>query len=367
MRLQYRLRVPVELDVAVDLNGFTVLLGRSGSGKTSLLKAIAGLLPAQGEPWGNLLPQLRPVGYLPQGNALFPHLRVWQNVAFPLDDGRRVRRTKAIELLDAFDVGHLADRWPVQISGGQKQRVALARALARRPQLLLLDEPTSALDMATREEVIEELIAGIRRTGIPALVASHDPYLAAIADHVGLLDCGRVIQEGDPDHVFSRPVNITAARLLGMRNVFVANVLSQEAMLADLDCGGVRLKMRASETLHAGERITIAISAEAVAISADGDDAAQAMTVIRRRPEGFGSRVWLRGGSTEIIEALLPLTAVETERGDILSVRIAPEGIYLLSRDADMTAGSGGSAGARCDRSLPAAAPTHRLEPSHVP
>lgn len=336
MRLHYRLLEPVALDITVEMTGFTVLLGRSGSGKTSLLKAIAGLLSAQGEPWGKLPPQQRPIGYLPQGNALFPHLRVWQNVAFPLDGTRRTRRAQAIELLDAFGVGQLADRWPIQISGGQKQRVALARALARRPKLLLLDEPTSALDMATREEVVEELIDGVRCTGIPALAVSHDPHLAAVADHVGLLDAGHVIQEGTPEGVFSRPVNTMAARLLGMRNVFTATVISCDEVMADLVCGGLKLKMQTSEPLCEGERVTIAVAPNAVTVARDGDDVAQVMTVIRWRRDGFGARIWLRGESAGTIEGLLPLTDSGPERGDLIPVCIAPDGVHLLSRNTDL-------------------------------
>ena len=321
------------LNVMVELTGFTVLLGRSGSGKTSLLKAIAGLLSAQGEPWGDQPPQHRPVGYLPQGNALFPHLRVWQNVAFPLDAAWHSQRQQAIDLLDTFGVRHLADRWPTQISGGQKQRVALARALARRPQLLLLDEPTSSLDMTTRDEVVEELIDGIRRMGIPALAASHDPNLAAAADHVGLLDDGRVIQEGPPDQVFSRPINVAAARLLGMRNVFSATVLSQDGARTDLDCGGLTLKMNASERLCAGEHVTIAIPAEAVVAAQDKRDVTHVMRVVRWRRDGTGSRVWLKGGLSETIEAMLPLSATGPRRGDLMPVYIAPEAVCLLSQN----------------------------------
>lgn len=352
-RLHYRLRDPVALNVGVELTGFTLLLGRSGSGKTSLLKAIAGLLLAQGEPWGNLLPQHRPVGYLPQGNALFPHLRVWQNVAFSIDGTRRARWRRAKELLDTFGIGHLANRWPVQISGGQQQRVALARALARRPKLLLLDEPTSALDLATREEVVEELIDGIRCMGIPALVASHDPHLATAADHVGLLEGGRVIQEGPPDRVFSRPVNVAAARLLGMRNVFAATVLSQNGPQADLDCGGLSLKMNTPETLSAGEHVTVAILPGAVTVAADNHEVMHRMTVVRWRREGVCSRVWLKGRSTEIIEALLSFSAAGPERGDLIPVRIATDGVCLLSRNTGLPTTCQGDAGRIHHRALP--------------
>src|SRR5467141_3063409 len=104
MRIDYRVEHPVRLQANFDVDGFTVLLGQSGEGKTTLLRAIAGLLPAQGEPFGGLLPQRRAVGYLPQGYALFPHLRAWENVAFALPRGPQ-RRTQALELLARVRLG----------------------------------------------------------------------------------------------------------------------------------------------------------------------------------------------------------------------------------------------------------------------
>ena len=217
MRIDYRIEQPVRLHARFDVEGFTVLLGASGEGKSLLLRAIAGLLPAHGEPFGGLPPQRRAVGYLPQGHALFPHLRAWENVAFALRGPRR--REQAMAWLQRVDMAGLAERWPASLSGGQQQRVALARALARRPRLLLLDEPTSALDPATRDDVLAELIAEVHEAGIPALAVSHDPALAAIADRLVLMHGRRIVQVGTPAQVHAQPVIGAAARLLGLRNV----------------------------------------------------------------------------------------------------------------------------------------------------
>src|SRR5487761_1957474 len=134
MKISARLQRPLVLDVDFTVEGFTVLLGRSGVGKTTLLKALAGLVPAQCAPFGRLAPGQRPVGYLPQGFALFPHLACWRNVAYGLEKG--AGRREAVALLARFGMADFADRMPHTLSGGEQQRVALARALAHKPQLL---------------------------------------------------------------------------------------------------------------------------------------------------------------------------------------------------------------------------------------
>jgi len=217
MKIHCRMTDPIHLDVRLEVQGFTVLLGASGEGKSVLLRAIAGLLPAAVEPFGSLPAQQRALGYLPQGYGLFPHLSAWRNVAFALRGSDRHRR--AMHWLARVHMHDYAARRPGQLSGGQQQRVALARALARQPRLLLLDEPTSALDPATRENVIAELIAEVHQAGIPALAASHDPALAAVADRLVVMHGRRVVQSGQPSQVLSDPASGAVARLLGYRNV----------------------------------------------------------------------------------------------------------------------------------------------------
>ncbi|WP_168648714.1 ABC transporter ATP-binding protein [Dyella sp. SG609] len=217
MRIDYRIEQPVALHASFEVAGFTVLLGASGEGKTLLLSAIAGLIAARGKPFDGLPPQQRAVGYLPQGHALFPHLRAWENVAFSLRGAQR--RAQALQWLERVGMADLAERWPASLSGGQQQRVALARALARKPSLLLLDEPTSALDPVTRDEVLAELIAEVHEAGIPALAVSHDPALAAVADRLVLMHGRRIVQIGTPEEVHAQPASGAVARLLGLRNV----------------------------------------------------------------------------------------------------------------------------------------------------
>ncbi len=214
--IDYHLKSPIQLDVRFEIRGFTALLGRSGAGKTSLLKALAGLLPATGSPWTNLPPESRPIGYLPQGAALFPHLTVLENAAFARRGPSRLDAAQA--LLDDLGIGHLSARSAAKLSGGEAQRAALARALGRAPELLLLDEPSAALDASTRDSILTQLMDIIESREIPALAATHDYAIAARACWVVLLSEGHVIQQGTPSNLFTNPATIEAAKLLGYQN-----------------------------------------------------------------------------------------------------------------------------------------------------
>jgi molybdate transport system ATP-binding protein len=234
LRAEARTRLgDVALDVALEVapGACLALAGPSGAGKTSVLRVVAGLLrPAHGlvvcggRTWldtarrVDVPPEARRCGYLFQEHALFPHLRAWQNVAYPLrrELGRRERRARAHELLERFGLGARADARPATLSGGERQRVALARALARRPEALLLDEPLSALDARTRAAAARELAAVLRESRVPALLVTHDFAEAAeLGDRVGVLDAGRVVQLGTASELAARPVSAFVADFTG--------------------------------------------------------------------------------------------------------------------------------------------------------
>jgi ABC-type Fe3+/spermidine/putrescine transport system ATPase subunit len=231
--IDYHLTAPITLDVHFEIRGFTALLGRSGAGKTSLLKALAGLLPATGSPWAGLAPEARPVGYMPQGAAIFPHLSVLENAAFSLRGPNRLKTAQA--LLDDLGIGHLAGRGGERLSGGEAQRVALARALARGPELLLLDEPSAALDSTTRDAVLTQLIETIGGRKIPALAATHDFALAGLAEWVVLLSEQKIIQQGTARDLFNNPKTIAAAKLLGYQNFFVRDGQTHTIRAEDIE------------------------------------------------------------------------------------------------------------------------------------
>jgi molybdate transport system ATP-binding protein len=203
-----------ELRVALDVGAETVaVVGPSGAGKSTLLRAIAGLVPSRGRvevdgrDWSALAPERRSVGFVFQDYALFPHLSVRQNVAFggPPED-----------LLERLGIAQLADARPRELSGGERQRVAVARALARKPEVLLLDEPLAALDAHTRDTIRVELRATLRELGLPTIVVTHDFVdAAALADRVGVLVDGALVQIGRADELISTPVSAFVARFAG--------------------------------------------------------------------------------------------------------------------------------------------------------
>ena len=212
-------RVELELEVGAET---VALVGPSGAGKSTVLRAVAGLRrPDRGriavgervlfdaEAGIDLPPESRGVGLVFQEYALFPHMTVEKNVAY---GGRaRVR-----ELLERLRIDHLARARPAQLSGGERQRVGLARALARDPAILLLDEPVSALDAHTRAGVRVELQELLGDLGLPALLVTHDfEDAAALADRVGVIVDGRVLQMGSPGELVEAPANPFVASFTG--------------------------------------------------------------------------------------------------------------------------------------------------------
>ena len=212
-------RLSLALDVAAET---VAVVGPSGAGKTSVLRAIAGLLrPERGrvalgdETWldtearVDLPPERRRVGLVFQEYALFPHLTVRANVAFG-------GRDRVDELLERFGIAGLADARPGAISGGERQRVALARALARDPGVLLLDEPLSALDAHTRRRVRGELREVLGELGLPTLMVTHDfEDATSLADRVGVLVDGRLLQVGSPSELVASPADAFVAGFTG--------------------------------------------------------------------------------------------------------------------------------------------------------
>ena len=215
-----------------------VLLGGSGCGKTTLLRMIAGLaepgagkIIIDGEEVGGLAIEKRPVGFIFQRHALFPHMTVYDNIAV----GPRVRGLdenkikKSIEnLLEVTRLKGLRDNYPGQISGGESQRVAIARAVINRPKVLLLDEPLSSLDVNLRRSLREELVEMQKAFGITFLFVTHDREEAmSLADRIGIMENGNLLQSGPPEDLYDRPENLFTAKFLGDVNQLHGKINSQ--------------------------------------------------------------------------------------------------------------------------------------------
>ena len=259
-----------DVSLRVGRGRFMTLLGPSGSGKTTLLNVIAGFVPPDsgrllldGRPIEHLPPEKRGFGMVFQGYALFPHLTVSENVAFPL----RVRRTPRGEIgtrvaaaLDLVQLAPLAGRMPKQLSGGQQQRVALARALVFRPNLLLLDEPLSALDKNLRVSMQEELKALHARLGLTFVYVTHDQQEAlSLSDDVAILHHGRLVQVGAPTELYERPATRFVAGFLGRSNFFEGTVEREDATGFTYSSGGALFQQSGPAT---GRTATIALRPE---------------------------------------------------------------------------------------------------------
>jgi len=250
------------ISFTVDAGETVCLLGPSGSGKSTLLRIIAGLeSPESGQVLWNGIdlastpPHLRDFGLVFQDYALFPHLDVFDNVAFGLrmrmDSGsslpgsRRhtpsghlavgLQNERVMEVLDLVNLKGFEHRKVTDLSGGEQQRVALARALAPRPRLLMFDEPLGALDRTLKEDLLEELRGILHKTDVPAIYVTHDQEEAfAISDRILILHEGRIICEGSPEKIVASPCSAWTAKFLGLGNVIEGIVIDNKKIKTDL-------------------------------------------------------------------------------------------------------------------------------------
>ncbi len=300
------------LDIAAG--EFLTLLGESGSGKTTLLRLIAGFeQPTSGEIWmggerlDTLPPYRRRVNTVFQHYALFPHLRVNENVAY----GLRVQGVPKNEIAGRVDealrmvkMQEYASAHPARLSGGQQQRIALARALINRPQLLLLDEPLSALDANLRKQMQSELKSLQREIGITFLFVTHDQEEAmALSDRIALLRDGALEQVGSPREIYARPATAYTAKFIGQTNLLRAEVRAGAAT-----CGALRWPASGVE----GPAL-FSLRPEDIRLSEDGDCPAGAVTF------RAAIRQQIYGGSSEVLE-------VACGDGQALRVRILARG-----------------------------------------
>lgn len=228
------------VNLTVKRNEIFALLGSSGCGKSTLLRMLAGFeTPTSGQIWldgediTNVPPHKRPVNMMFQSYALFPHMTVENNVAFGLKQMKVPKaemHQRVYEALDLVQMVGYVRRKPSQLSGGQQQRVALARSLVRRPKLLLLDEPMSALDKQIRQKTQIELIDILDRVGVTCIMVTHDQDEAmTMADRIGVMTGGEIIQCGTPFDVYNFPNSRFVADFIGSSNIFSGTIVVDEA------------------------------------------------------------------------------------------------------------------------------------------
>jgi putative spermidine/putrescine transport system ATP-binding protein len=272
-------------DIEIEAGEFVTLLGPSGSGKTTLLMIIAGLVePDQGEVWidgqpaGHTPPYRRDIGMVFQSYALFPHLTVFENIAFPLRMRRRGEQDTARAVngvLEMVRLPAMGQRYPRELSGGQQQRVALARALVYRPSIILMDEPLGALDKKLREEMQLEIKELHTELGITVLYVTHDQEEAlAMSDRICLMNHGSIAQIGTPTELYFAPTSVFAANFLGDSNILAARVADPGPPMTATLAAGVLVRARSTDGVAKDEPVHLLVRPESLRLLADGEVAA---------------------------------------------------------------------------------------------
>ncbi len=335
----------------VEPGEYFVLLGPSGSGKTLLGECICGLcrigsgrIEIDGSDVTHLEPRYRGIGYLPQDYALFPHKTVRQNIGFGLQYGdlpHAARVERVDELIDQLDLARLAERLPGKLSGGEKQRVALARALAIRPRVLLLDEPVSALDEQTRDHLCRQLKLLQQETQTTTIHVCHNfAEMLAVADRVGILYEGRILQVGTPREILERPNSRLVAQFVRSGNLLPAR--------ARLD--GDRLRLTCADGIEllgpklAGDLpqadVTVVVRPENIRLAADDAASPPEATVLEgtvRYMADLGPTVCVTVACKPEVELLVMLAKKEhgglnLEVGSRVRPVIAAEDIHVLGK-----------------------------------
>jgi iron(III) transport system ATP-binding protein len=301
----------------------TVLLGPSGCGKTTTLRCVAGLEHPTGgrisiggkvmsapEDGVHVPARLRNIGMVFQSYAVWPHMTVKQNVAYPLQH-RRVTRAeierKVGEVLELVGLSEYAGRPVVSLSGGQMQRVALARSLVYQPQLLLLDEPLSNLDAQLRLRLRDDLRRIIRQAGVTALYVTHDQAEAVVlGDRIGVMRDGKLLQMATPDEIYNRPADVFVAHFTGASNLLTGRVIARDGEFGTVEAAGHRLSAWLPAGVQVDEPVKVVVRPENVRLGANGAKEANQFTarIAGRRYQGTQTVYELTalGGRIEAIE-----------------------------------------------------------------
>ena len=282
-----------KLSLSIEPGEFLTLLGPSGSGKTTLLAMIAGYqsvddgqICVDGKPIQNVPVHKRGFGMVFQNYALFPHMSVAQNIAFPLRLAGMSRKQCDVRVKEVLQILRLAEhehKLPTQLSGGQQQRVAIGRAIATKPKVVLMDEPLSALDRRLRESTLVEIRELHRALGMTVIFVTHDQAEAlALSDRIAVLDGGRIVQLGTPSQLYREPSSRFVAGFVGESNLLTVNVVSVGSngeAEADLE-GSYRFKVRVPSHGLATGSATVLVRPERIRIATPGTAGALRATVV---------------------------------------------------------------------------------------
>jgi putrescine transport system ATP-binding protein len=280
------IRAVDDVSLTIKQGEIFALLGSSGSGKSTLLRLLAGFetpsagsISLAGRDIVNVPPYERPINMMFQSYALFPHLTVWDNVAFGLRrDGLPKEQVSARveQMLAMVQLGSYSRRKPHQLSGGQQQRVALARSLAKSPQLLLLDEPLGALDKKLREQTQMELVNIIEQVGVTCVMVTHDQDEAmSMATRIAVMSEGRILQVGAPGEIYETPNCRFVADFIGSVNLFEGAVVEDEADHVLVDSAECHHRVSHGITGTSGMRVAVAVRPEKIVLQAEPPARAQ--------------------------------------------------------------------------------------------
>ena len=346
-----------DLSFEAKAGEFLTLLGPSGCGKTTTLRLVAGLeRPDRGEiqVGGRLLsstesglfvpPERRGMGMVFQSYAIWPHMTVFENVAFPLQELRVPRaeiRERVMTMLGTVGLGALDARPAPMLSGGQQQRVALARALVSNPEVLLLDEPLSNLDARLREEMRFELREMQARLGITSIFVTHDQAEAmTLSDRIVVMNAGRIEQEGSPEEVYQRPSTRFVMDFLGRANHLPARIAKGEdgSLVAEVEESGCSMPLAGSGSWTIGQAVLLAFRPEAVEARAAERDGAW-VGVVR-------SSVYVSGHVEYVVEmGKFTVRATGPEDARLphdarAKLYVAPRAVRVWTREPDANGGT---------------------------
>lgn len=336
-----------DITIEVPEGGYYVLLGRSGAGKTQLLELICGLMsPDSGKIWldgediTTVRVQERGIGMVFQDLALFPHYSVRDNIMYPLKIMRIPLKERVAMVQQAageMGIAHLLLRKPVNLSGGEKQRVALARTLVTRPKILMLDEPMAAVD-ASLKDSIRRMLRRLNRNGQTIVHVTHDFREAiSLASRVGVIHNGRIIQQGTPSEVFTRPASRFVARYAGMRNFFRVTFIksyNRQSCITDN-----RLKFRLMKGDYPSSGMLVLPESE-VLLSRQGAAGVEINNVVGMIedivPSPLGYEVTVNAGDTFYVD--LTRREMEEQRfvaGEEVYLSFRPESLQLIGEGDD--------------------------------